>query len=199
MAGQDLIMAASASDTTSPEVMRELARLRLDPKLRAANYYTRHGFGKDPESPLDWASRHGDTPVTRLLSELTGEQPHPEPADRGPRFKAQTARAAIEKALPLLYEAGREFFKRSGCTSCHHNMLPALAFSLARAKGIVVQEEKKYEGTTCNRPRGSRVRSRASCRTCVSPAATPRPPTCCGDLNRTDTNGIAPPMPSCAN
>lgn len=142
MFGQDLMMAAAASDTTTPEVIRKIAMLRVDPTLQAANLHTQHGFAKDAESPLDWASRHGDTPVTRLLAELTGGQPHPEPSGQGPHLKAATPRAAIEKALPLLYEGGREFFKRSGCISCHHNVLPALAFSHAHAKGLVLDREK---------------------------------------------------------
>ena len=29
-----------------------------------------------------------------------------------------------------------------GCTSCHHNMLQAVAFSMARKRGIVVDDEK---------------------------------------------------------
>jgi ankyrin repeat protein len=140
--GQDLLMVAAASDTTTPEVIREIAKLGLDPKAGAANLHIQHGFGKDPESPLDWASRHGDTSTTKLLGQLTGDQPRPEPPDARPRVKAATPRAAIEEALPLLYEGGREFFKRSGCTSCHHNMLPAVAFANARRKGIGVDEEK---------------------------------------------------------
>ncbi len=142
MAGQDVMMAAASSDTTSPEVVRELSKLGLDPKVRVANLHTQHGFGNGPEGPLDFAGRHGDTPVTRLLMELTSEQPRRNTPDEDRRQNAPSPRAAIEKALPLLYEGGREFFKRSGCTSCHHNVLPALAFSLARAKGIVLQEEK---------------------------------------------------------
>src|SRR3954469_2092680 len=33
------------------------------------------------------------------------------------------------------------FFKRSGCASCHHNILPAIAFSESRKKGIQVNRE----------------------------------------------------------
>jgi hypothetical protein len=57
-------------------------------------------------------------------------------------LQAADPRAAIEKALPPLLDSGREFFKRSGCTSCHHNALPAVACSMARAKGIKVDEER---------------------------------------------------------
>jgi ankyrin repeat protein len=142
ISGQDLLMVAAASDTATPEVIREIVRLGLDPKAGAANLHIQHGFGKEPETALDWASRHGDTRVTTLLGGLEGNQPRPDPADARPRLKATRPQAAIEKALPLLYEGGREFFKRSGCTSCHHNVLPAMAFAHARKKGIGVDQEK---------------------------------------------------------
>jgi ankyrin repeat protein len=191
--GQDLMMAAAASDSSTPEVIREIAMLRVDPKLRAANLHTQQGFPKDPESPLDWASRHGDTPVTRLLAELTGDQPRPAPSGESPRLKAKTPRAAIEKALPLLYEGGREFIKRSGCTSCHHNVLPALAFSHARAKGIVLDGEK-VRRTTCNRSHGSRVHRKSCSRISHSQVKTLRPHICCLGSKRMATAGTAPRM-----
>jgi ankyrin repeat protein len=142
MAGQDLLMAAASSDSSSPEVIREMINLPLDPTIRSANFHISHGLAKDSEGPLDWARRHGDTPVTRVLAELSGDQPRRDAADESARLNATTPRAAIEKAVPLLYAGGAEFFKRSGCTSCHHNVLPALVFSHARIKGIVVDEEK---------------------------------------------------------
>ena len=141
MNGGDLLMATAASDSARPELIRYLVKLGLDPKARLANLHTQHGYAKETESPLDWASRHGDTPVARALAELTGESTRNEPPVVRPRLSTKP-RGAIEKALPLLYEGGREFFKRSGCTSCHHNMLPSLAFSLARRRGIVVDQEK---------------------------------------------------------
>jgi ankyrin repeat protein len=140
--GGDLLMGAAASDTATPELIGEIVKLGLDPKVGVANLHVQHGYGKDPERPLDWASRHGATPVTMLLSKLTGDQPRPESPDETPRLKAATSRAAIEKALPLLYDGGSEFFKRTGCTSCHHNMLQAVAFSHARKRGIIVDDAR---------------------------------------------------------
>ncbi|MCC6367949.1 MAG: ankyrin repeat domain-containing protein [Bryobacterales bacterium] len=139
--GQDLLMSASASDMTTPGVIRELMKRGLDPKARVQNLHTRHGYGH-AEAPLDWAARHGDTAVARLLAEVTGEPQRKAQASDAPRLQAKTARAAIEKALPPLYEGGREFFKRSGCTSCHHNLLPSVAFAMARSAGITLDEEK---------------------------------------------------------
>ncbi|MBK5294351.1 MAG: ankyrin repeat domain-containing protein [Acidobacteriia bacterium] len=140
--GVDLMMAAAASDTTSPELIRELVKLGVDPGSKASNLHLSHGFGTESESPLDWARRQGDTPVARLLVELTGGKARSAPPGMRPLLGAASPQQAIVKALPLLYGGSREFFKRSGCTSCHHNMLPAVAFSLARSKGIALDTEK---------------------------------------------------------
>ena len=104
--GQDLLMAAAASDTATPEFLAELLKLGLDPKARVSNLHTQHGYGPAPEGPLDWAARQGDTPVRRLLARLTGEQPPHLPTDERSRLQAKTPRVAIEKALPPLYEGG---------------------------------------------------------------------------------------------
>jgi ankyrin repeat protein len=141
--GLDLLTAAAASDTSRPEVVRQILKMGCDAKQRSANLHTMHGYGTEPEGPFDWASRHGDTPVTRLLAEVTSASVNPgnQPTD-SPRLGAATPRQAISAALPLLYDASAEFFKRSGCTSCHHNVLPAIAFAAARSAGIFVNSEK---------------------------------------------------------
>lgn len=140
--GADLMMAAAASDTPGPELIRELVKRGADPGRRAGNLHITHGFGNEPESPLDWASRQGDTPVVRLLAQLTAGKARGEPPAMRPLLGAGNPQQAIVKALPLLYEGSREFFKKSGCAACHHNILPALAFSVARSKGIAVDKEK---------------------------------------------------------
>jgi ankyrin repeat protein len=142
ISGLDAVTAAAASDTSAPEVIRELAKQRPNSSLRIPNLHTQHGFGSEAESALDWAGFQGNTQMVRVLSEMSGGQPRPDAQIPAPRLNAPTPRAAIEKALPLLYEGGREFFKRSGCTSCHHNMLPSVAYRQARIKSIVVDEDK---------------------------------------------------------
>ena len=139
------MMVLAANEDSDPEVARDLLKLGLDPTAGLSNLHTEHGYGSRPEKPLDWARRHGDTPVARILASAMKEpiaEPVSEASNQQPLLKAWTPRAAVEKALPLLQEGGREFFKRSGCVSCHHNMLPAVAFSLARGRGIGVDEEK---------------------------------------------------------
>jgi ankyrin repeat protein len=140
--GEDLLMAAAASDTTTPEVIREIAKLGLDPKARAANLHIEHGYGKESESPLDWASRHGDTPVTKLLAELTANSRVPSLPIERLAWKQKRREPPSKKLFPCCMKEAVSFFKRSGCTSCHHNMLQAVAFREARKKGISLDDEK---------------------------------------------------------
>src|SRR5262249_35794541 len=139
--GVDLMLMAAASDMSRPEMIKELVSLGADPKSRAINLHITHGFGSEPESAVDWASRQGNTPVASLLAELTGEKARGTLAATGPLLGAATPKEAIARALPPLCQGGRDFFKRSGCISCHHNILPAIAFSEVRSKGIVVSAE----------------------------------------------------------
>ena len=140
--GLDLLMAAAASDTTTIEMLSELKSLRMNSSIGAANFHTQHGYGPASEVPLDWASRRGDTAASRFLAEWTGGSLHRESPQQSRFLRSATPRAAIEKALPVLYAADGEMFKRGGCVSCHHNMLPAIAYSLARDKGVAVDGAK---------------------------------------------------------
>jgi len=61
----------------------------------------------------------------------------PTPAGGSP-----TARAAVEKILPLIETSGEPVFKSRACVSCHNNSLPAMTVALARKKGFAVNEEQ---------------------------------------------------------
>lgn len=49
-------------------------------------------------------------------------------------------RLAAEKSLALLQRSGPTFVKGGACSSCHHQSLPAMAVSVARQKGLRVDE-----------------------------------------------------------
>ena len=144
VAGMDVMMWLAANEDSDPDVARELLALGFDPAAGLKNLHTEHGYGAGVETPLDWARRHGDTPVASVLTgaKKPVQRQAAVPAEEPSRLNAGSPRAAIEKALPLLFEGSREFFKRSGCVSCHHNALPAVAFSMARARHIKLDEEK---------------------------------------------------------
>jgi ankyrin repeat protein len=56
-------------------------------------------------------------------------------------------RASSEKALKLIQHSQAEWSKKETCTSCHHQLVPEIAFSLARQRGVVVDEKLAREAT----------------------------------------------------
>src|SRR6186713_1586176 len=54
---------------------------------------------------------------------------------------ADPARAAVDRALPLLQETGPKFWAGSGCFSCHNNTLPDIAISLAKEHGFAINQD----------------------------------------------------------
>ena len=57
---------------------------------------------------------------------------HPSPAN---------ARAAAERALPLLYAAAEGHIAQQSCFACHNQSLPMLAFRAARDRGLAVRDD----------------------------------------------------------
>jgi ankyrin repeat protein len=47
-------------------------------------------------------------------------------------------RKAVERAVPVLESSAANFVAKRACVSCHHNILPVLAFHLARQHGVVI-------------------------------------------------------------
>jgi hypothetical protein len=68
-----------------------------------------------------------------------GRLARPSPVDPVPATPA-SIRAAIERSLPLLQDVDSAFLRQTGCASCHHNSLVAMAVSTARANGYTVDE-----------------------------------------------------------
>jgi hypothetical protein len=54
-------------------------------------------------------------------------------------------RAAVTKSVALLQTSGHTWIERAGCISCHHQVLPAMAFALARARGFTVDGQMTRE------------------------------------------------------
>jgi cytochrome c551/c552 len=65
---------------------------------------------------------------------------HPTPVGPTPATP-DAIQAAVQRSLPLLQQGDVEFITHTGCVSCHHNSLVAMAVSTARAHGFVVNDE----------------------------------------------------------
>ncbi len=63
----------------------------------------------------------------------------------GLRTDQDAVRNAIEKGLPLLDNIRTTFIEKTGCVSCHHNSLPAMAMGLAREHGFKGNEQASLE------------------------------------------------------
>jgi squalene cyclase len=89
---------------------------------------------------LDFAERQGDPAVIELLRKAGGVEGDAAPAPELKPKPAQSARAAVERSLPLLQRNDVAFLRMSGCVSCHNNNLTAMAVSTARKQGLKVDE-----------------------------------------------------------
>ena len=131
--GNTARMSAAFSEHACPDVVKLLL-------AAGANADHKNKLG---ETAYMWASRRGDTSVVALL------QDHAVPMET----KSQAVLApvslsgnrdlftAVDKSLPMLQKAGPAIFKQRGCVSCHNNMLPAVAATLARNQGHKIDEK----------------------------------------------------------
>ncbi len=129
-AGRTVLMLAVSSDDVSVETVETLIQLGAD-----VNASTPGG-----RTVLDFARQLGKTLVVDLLVKAGAKAGRGSgPPDMKPK-PAASARAAVERTLPLLQRADVTFLRKAGCVSCHHNSLTALTVSAARKVGIPVDE-----------------------------------------------------------
>jgi hypothetical protein len=71
----------------------------------------------------------------------TASPPTAAPADVPPPDFPAFARGTVERGLPLLQRSAAIFTEKRNCTSCHHQLLTAMAVDEARRKGFRVDEK----------------------------------------------------------
>lgn len=127
---------AAGSDMIPAEVVKLLIEHGANVNAKSPH----QNSGDTGMSVLDIALLRGETPVVALLKKAgatssavaTVAFSTPQPPD--------SARAAIQRSLPLLQRADATFASKSGCISCHNNSLTAMAVGLARTHGFSVDE-----------------------------------------------------------
>ena len=128
--GRTVLMRVVASDELDEAPVKALIERGADVNARSPS----------GETALALAKLRGDTPVARLLI-AAGARDTAAPAAAPSNFSpADAPRAAVERSLPLLQKADELWTKKSGCVSCHHNSVAAMAVGAARANGIPVNE-----------------------------------------------------------
>ena len=94
----------------------------------------------DGMTALDFAMRSGDQSVVEVLRKAGAKEGN---AAAQPVLKpkpAPSARAAIDRSIPLLQRSDVAFLRRSGCVSCHNNNLTAMTIAAARKQGVRVDD-----------------------------------------------------------
>jgi hypothetical protein len=116
--GATTLMWAAYDEHADPTLVRELLAKGVDPNAK----------NKAGETALLWAMRRGNTPVVEALMQAGASG-------------REMVKPAVEKAVALLLKTGPQFVRVSGCTSCHNQSLPQMAYSTARARGFAVDEK----------------------------------------------------------
>lgn len=140
--GSTALMWAAFSETAGAALVDELLKSGIDPS--ATN--------NAGETALDWALRRGDTPAVAALRKAGASD-------------ASALKMAVEKSIALLQSSGSQFSRVSGCTSCHHQYLPQMAFGIARDRGVAFDEAaagRQRDATVMmlNRVREEAIRNR---------------------------------------
>lgn len=103
---------------------------------------------------LDWAEKRGETPLVSFLRTQGAThgtptaKPWSPPSNSVPTTvdgRAAAVRDAVNRSVPILQHTSDQFLangfvQQSGCVSCHHQTLPAVAFGRARERGFAVDE-----------------------------------------------------------
>jgi ankyrin repeat protein len=105
------------------------------------------------ETTLDWARKFGETPLVHLLTQAGAKAGT---AAQAPTLKAAPADlpTAVARSIALLERtAGAQFFAKGGCAACHAQNITDLAASVARTKGVPLDDKEAASrlGTTRGR------------------------------------------------
>jgi ankyrin repeat protein len=125
------LMIAAMLETAPVEVMKSLIDHGASIDVK----------NSDGETALDFAKRHGDTPLVALLKKSGAKEQNTSPRAAPKPVPASSGRAAIERSIPLLQRSDAVFFQRAGCVSCHNNSLTAMMVAAVRKHGLPVNEE----------------------------------------------------------
>ncbi|MBL9128093.1 MAG: ankyrin repeat domain-containing protein [Verrucomicrobiales bacterium] len=144
-----------------------LARMLLD---RGLDVNEPTGSGS---TALSWALKRGETPLVAFLrSRGATEAPAKRkttPDNTVPtagRERTEAIRGGVQRALNLLQKSSdgfldNGFVRRTGCVSCHHQTLPAVAFGLALERGFRLDEASLARQLEAQRTGWSKTRDRA--------------------------------------
>jgi hypothetical protein len=130
--GTTALMQAAASDRADDALVNALLAAGADVLP----------LDDEEASALTWALRRGDPNMVRAIAarEAT-HRPNPVSTPQGARVgPSNTVQQALARAVPLLERSRPAFRKVSGCPSCHHDALPAMALARVMSRGLPVNK-----------------------------------------------------------
>lgn len=116
-------------------------------------------LANDDQSALSWARKWGpDTEIVRLIAGHGGKPDQKAPyLSAKPEGPKPSAAEAVEHGIVLLQASNAIFFEKSGCVSCHHQILSGILAGAARDRGLRVDgklaEEQLKAGVIVLQPR----------------------------------------------
>ncbi|HEV2690634.1 MAG TPA: ankyrin repeat domain-containing protein [Bryobacteraceae bacterium] len=128
--GYTILMQAASSDVLPVEIVKTLIARGADINAKSAEGLT----------ALDLAKLRGQTPVVDLLAKAGAKETTTSNTAVKPK-PASSARAALDRSIPLLQKTDATFIRKAGCISCHNNTFTAMTVAAARKSGVPVQEE----------------------------------------------------------
>jgi ankyrin repeat protein len=140
--GMTPLMLAVATDRQNIAVIRALIDRKADLDVRSLA----------GESALDWARKIGNPSVVTLL-ERAGATASPAERVQRPAFLQADMTTSVRRSLTLLEKSTTTAAANGGCASCHHHNITDIAASVARQKGIAIDEKAAADRRQLTRAR----------------------------------------------
>ncbi|HLW76618.1 MAG TPA: ankyrin repeat domain-containing protein [Bryobacteraceae bacterium] len=138
--GMNALMLAVATDHETLEIVTMVLAKTSDRK--AADKYQ--------QTALDWAKKGGNRQVIELLRSAGVPDSHLKPVEAPPADPVDL-RPAVERSVALLERNSGKFFVEGGCASCHAENMAEIAVSVARTRGIRIDERGVADRQRMNR------------------------------------------------
>jgi hypothetical protein len=128
-------MKAVLADAMPPEIVRLLIDSGADVTAKMPG-----GL-----AALDFAHQVGNTAIIEALVKAGATDRRNDGTEPTGFVHNNSRTAAISRSLPLLQKTAVEFYRKSGCVSCHHNALTAMTVAAARAQRFAVDEDLRMK------------------------------------------------------